>query len=119
MINEKIKFQWVKALREASLPKNREGMRNIETGAMDVLGILCDVLKDEIGGKWENESFVYRGESFIYYPPAKISFMLGLSTTRIESVMLSHAGGMAPLFRLNDDTNLTLSEIAILIDEQL
>ena len=119
MIDKMIKSRWVKALKEAPLPKNIEGMRDVKTGAMDVLGILCDVLKDEIGGSWENESFIYRRKQFIYYPPVTVSLMLGLRAVRIESVTISYNGGKVPLFRLNDDTNLTLSQIADLIEDQL
>ena len=118
-IDQNIKERWVKALRDQKLPKHREGMRSLKTGAMDVLGVLCDVLKETSKAHWENESFIYRGKPHIYVPPLSYSLMMGLSHERIENASILFNGSKVPLFRLNDDTNLTLSEIANLIEEQL
>jgi hypothetical protein len=118
-IDPSIKERWVKSLKESRLPKNTQGMRNMETGAMDVLGHLCEVLRESMNAEWENESFVYRKRNYIYYPPISASLMIGLNHTRIENVPISYDGNSIPLYRLNDETNLTLSGIAKLIEEQL
>lgn len=117
-LNPEVKRKWVKALKSGDHKEIKGQMRSMN-GAMDVLGVLCDVLREEVRGKWENESFLLSRTSHIYLPPRRVSIACGLEDKRVEDIEIPFNGGMIPLYRLNDDTNLTHSQIGDLIDDHL
>src|ERR1700722_17051899 len=85
------KAKWVAALRSGKYKQGRAALHNV-SGGMCCLGVLCDIVKDEVGGQWKgvgqgpNDAldFCIPGWSAdTNYPPDAVINLVGLDNNRI------------------------------------
>ena len=112
-MNPKIKERWLEALRNGDY---EQGKRRLKQGDnYCCLGVLCDILKDEVGGKWVNNRFEVEDKIRFGCLPDKVvnycQLDYKLPLVKIDNNEIS-------LSELND-TGYTFNEIADIIEEQL
>lgn len=54
-MDPEIKKRWVSALRSGEYDQNKHSLRS-EEGGYCCLGVLCDIVKDDVGGQWNGRS---------------------------------------------------------------
>lgn len=56
-MDKKIKARWVKALRSGKYRQGRRSLRSKEGDRFCCLGVLCDLHRKEVGGKWIKDDY--------------------------------------------------------------
>jgi hypothetical protein len=56
VMNKRIKKLWIKALRSGKYEQDTGWLRTAE--GYCCLGVLCELYRKQVGGKWENNSFI-------------------------------------------------------------
>lgn len=56
-MNQEIKDRWIKALESRAYKKGDGHLRNGDTKRYCCLGVLSDILKDQVGGRWNGSFF--------------------------------------------------------------
>lgn len=136
-MNPEYKAKWVAALRSGKYEQGRAALHK-EGGGMCCLGVLCDVVKDEVGGRWGEPSG--RGGSAIgflindhtppnyNYPPFAVYALIGLTVADARVGRDISVAAKLPrnqetrlysLSVLNDSGDYTFAQIADIIEEQL
>jgi hypothetical protein len=116
-----IKQRWIAALRSGKYQQAKSYLNF--NGRFCCLGVLCDVVKEDVGGKWAQVEEAPPASMFVVddvmetgvLPPAVLKFA-GLHHN--PEVRTSN-GHLKMLSQLNDNDGLSFSEIADLIEEQL
>jgi hypothetical protein len=134
-MNPEYKAKWIAALRSGKYEQARSALHQ-EGKGMCCLGVLCDVVKDEVGGRWQEDSLT-EGEivdfriagnlqSNTNYPPVDVYKLVGLDDVRVGRdipVIVEMATDPCPaqhgLSILNDSGQYTFEQIAAIIEEQL
>jgi len=132
-MNPEYKAKWVAALRSGKYAQGRATLQQ-ESGGMCCLGVLCDIVKDEVGGEWSDDR---RGDGFVdflsgdlkvdrNYPPVAVYKLVGLEDVRVGRdipVIAQMRQDPQPtqhgLTILNDSGKYTFEDIAKIIEEQL
>ena len=123
-----IKQRWVDALRSENYKQCRVHLKY--DNCFCVLGVLCDVLKNDINGFWdENDNFVCQDEYFeceeiaSYNPPNKLFLYCGVELNEenkyIFPLVKYGDNSECSLIKLNDIDRLTFEQLADIIEEQL
>jgi hypothetical protein len=127
-MNRRIKAAWVKALRSGEYEQGYHRLRHNDTFCC--LGVLCDILKSEINGKWvqcvEPSKDYWHNRRDWYYRiddsettiggelPERIAKHVGLPTDNLTVMFLPHLS----LADLND-AQTPFEKIADVIEEKL
>ena len=122
MMDAELKAKWIAALRSGEFKQGKNYLRR--GGAHCCLGVLCEILKDQVGGEWlpTNAMFPNVGASFAVrddygrtsgandFLPYKVASSVGINHYQMEK-----------LAELNDnpDGGLGFHEIANYIEEYL
>ena len=123
-----IKQRWVDALRSENYKQCYFALK--EEDRFCVIGVLCDVLKNDINGFWdENDCFICQDEYFeceeivYYHPPNKLFLYCGVEPSeqnRYYFQLVKYGDNSeCRLINLNDIDRLTFNQLADLIEEQL
>ena len=139
-----IKTRWLEALRSGRYKQGRSALRT-SNNEFCCLGVLCDIVRDQVGGRWEAESdacaFVVgtetRGDSSAFFLPPSVAAFAGIagiadsmdfgSGTVRPGVQLppdhpmagnARKDGSVTLDRLNDG-GLSFAQIADVIESHL
>lgn len=106
-LNPEVKAKWIEALRSGKYAQAPNALR--KNGGYCCLGVLCDVVKDDVGGKWEKLGVGDWHFLKMYSTlPDKVRILSGI--TQKED---------AKLMRMNDDEGKNFSEIADYIEKNL
>lgn len=125
------KAKWLTALRSGDYKQGQLVLRNNQNEYC-CLGVLCDVLKDEIGGYWEliDRSYAFKvtSDEATYDTAGLLPVVAGLtgmgslgqfspSTKRAMNASPSRATDHNSLSSLNDSSGMTFAEIADVIEK--
>lgn len=125
------KAKWLTALRSGKYEQGHLVLRNDRNGYC-CLGVLCDVLKDEVGGYWELDgnryTFVVPGNGFnredagLSDAIMKLTGMEYLGQFNASTKKAMNASWTVPashysLSDLNDNSSMTFAEIADVIEK--
>ena len=105
-----VKQRWVQALRSGKYKQTTCGSLT-EEDCFCVLGVLCDVVKEDVGLEWKDGKF----GGVQHYIPTQVEYHARLPSF----VMLTFAGELQPITRLNDIAELPFNQLARLIEQQL
>jgi hypothetical protein len=107
-MNADIKAKWIAALRSGDYKQTQGRLRAHDLFCC--LGVLCDVTKDDAGGKWmPDDTFVWDGHHWSTVLPGGIQRFCG---------MPDGVGIVSELVRLND-RGVSFAEIANYIEREL
>ena len=107
-MDERIKDQWVKALRSGEYIQTRGELRACLTNNFCCLGVLCDIMKEEFGGEWEDGGcFIFQGDLAGGDIPTDLRETIGLSYEDQEFLTV-----------MNDDERSSFKEIADHIEKE-
>ena len=119
-----IKARWVAALRSGKYKQGIGALRDTDD-TYCCLGVLCDIVKDEVGGEWESISeklthynFVTPTAAHSALLPDSVETYVGLETGDVIIVSLAPSHISRPVTAWNDEGR-TFAEIADAIEEQL
>jgi hypothetical protein len=121
-MNERIKKLWLDALRSDKYKQGRDRLRH--DNGFCCLGVLCDIVKDEIGGRWEgpadNPIFVVGDEYATGALPYAVQELAELkqSNPEIEAIMIKDENAPVSLAGMNDH-GVSFAKIADIIEEHL
>lgn len=125
------KAKWLTALRSGKYKQGQLVLRN-RRNEYCCLGVLCDVLKDEIGGYWElhDSRYVFKvtSDETKYEAAGLLPVVAGLtgmnplgdlspSSKRHMNASPSRATNHSSLSSLNDSSRMTFAEIADVIEK--
>jgi hypothetical protein len=139
-MNPEIKQQWLSALRsgeykqaKGKLRKKKEKLEQYLSpeATYCCMGVLCDILKHRVQGKWENDCFVSCSDRKETVPTLDIDYVaettinsLSISREMLEQHLspkdrnsLHPQKEMYYLSDLNDDVGLSFTQIADLIEK--
>ncbi len=109
-----IKARWLTALRSGEYKQGKNRLRNTQSDGKFVyccLGVLCDVLKEDVGVQWQFGMF----DGSIGMLPNKITSLIDND----PDIKVNYNGRLHGLSELNDTFGLHLDDIANIIEEQL
>lgn len=113
-----IKKRWVAALRSGVYPQTQEKLRDDK--GFCCLGVLCDVVKKDLGEDWGdpvNDSGAYSFISYQVELPARVINLCGFKGCEIQHGS-PYANGKS-LVLMNDRDRNTFDEIADTIEKHL
>lgn len=121
-MNQDIKERWVAALRSGDYKQTQERLR--DANGFCCLGVLCDVVKDDMGVKWEEYSIATNdkcsnGFSFMNNNgelPPEVARFCGLPPSVTQGDV---AIGGRSLISMNDNEFESFDTIADLIERHL
>lgn len=126
-MNTQIKKRWLEALRSGDYKKGRGSLHSV--GEFCCLGVLCDLLKDEVGLKWElnHISYNHGSPSRTYYKmggcggslPYQVRQYAGLALDDPRVASGRFGFDATALSEYNDFSISTFDQIATLIEESL
>jgi len=128
LMNPEIKKRWLAALRSGEYKQGRAKLRTRDTYCC--MGVLCDVLKDDVNGKWtDDEEFKTKYASRALFPPKQIHDLAGFDVSsnavfqaeQVRSITgkgISTKGSVG-FASLNDTFELSFDEIADIIEAYL
>ena len=121
-------FKWLEALRSGQYQQGKGAMQTVTrdgTSRFCCLGVLCDVLKDDLDLVWDTEHPQNRilkdrigtnifDNGHAHMPPCKVVEAIpGLTRRKNDKVNLSK------LVHMNDQQGMTFIEIADFLEEKL
>lgn len=108
-----IKERWIKALRSGEYKQGMGGLRNTED-EFCCLGVLCDVVKSDLGLKWDliKDSGYYNISSYNECLPGIISNYTNISN-------YGELPNGDELTGYNDDRGYTFEQLADIIEKEL
>lgn len=119
-MKQEYKDRWIEALESG---KYRQGKHALQTrdGGFCCLGVLCDIVKDEVGASWQTTqnhdiSFALPFIVDQNYLPVAVQNLVGLTS---KNPILKLTDGEHSLDVCNDTLDMNFSQIATLIREQL
>ena len=112
-MKKEIKARWVAALRSGEYEQSKNFLKG-EYGFC-CLGVLCDILQDDLGGEWDEDSFMGVSE----FLPGEIMEYCGLTDSDPELVSKGQEKGISFFNDAEDDFHLTFAELADAIEVQL
>jgi hypothetical protein len=121
-MNERIKKLWLDALRSDKYKQARDRLRDGD--GFCCLGVLCDIVKNDVGGRWEgpedNAQFIVGYEHATGALPAAVQELAGLkqANPEIEAIMIKDENAPVSLAGMNDH-GVSFAEIADIIEEHL
>lgn len=121
-MNERIKKLWLDALRSGNYKQGRDRLR--DGNSFCCLGVLCDIVKDEIGGRWEgpadNPTFVVDDQNATGALPYAVQELAGLKqqNPEIAAIRRKDDDAQYSLAGMNDGGK-SFAEIADIIEEHL
>ena len=127
-MNPEIKQQWLSALRSGEYKQTQQSLR--QNDSFCCMGVLCDILKSRVQGKWEEDFFISISGTTEEVPTPDIDFIAG---TTINSLSISREmlekhlspkdrnslhpqKDMYYLSDLNDSVGLSFTQIADIIE---
>jgi hypothetical protein len=113
-MKQDIKDKWVAALRSGDYKQDTTFLKLGD--CFCVMGVLCDVVKEDLGLDWEfngSYSYIDRAESIIPKSIAEYVEFDGVV------VLLQYNDVAHDITRLNDTVKLSFDELANLIEDQL
>lgn len=125
-MNKKYKEKWIDALESGEYKQIKGRLRS--SYGYCCLGVLCDVVKDEIGFGWTTHPYlaeVFSSSDGLVQvdglPPQEVLDLVGLFpyAEHDQGIPITYNGQPASLARANDEFSLTFTEIAQIIREQL
>lgn len=127
-MDERIKALWLAALRSGEYEQAKGYLRT--SGGFCCLGVLCDVLKDEVGGQWTRGVSDESDDYFNFVTPEgkcygsltrDVADLAGLPSLnpKIEHRDWSESSQDSTLAGANDTGNLSFKEIADIIEKEL
>lgn len=122
-MNQEIKKRWVEALRSGEYKQGQECLRQKTNDGLAYccMGVLCDVLKDEVELRWRIRSgevftAVTSTDSLEGFLPKEVAKAAGLPS---PNPFVKIGTEEVSLARINDRLGLSFTEIADLIEAQL
>jgi hypothetical protein len=116
-MNKEIKARWVEALRSGNYEQGRYNLR--QNNQFCCLGVLCDVVKDEVGCNWlpsqDHFSNLYKFDEADEILPIVVAEYADLQV----SPRLEIATGVVEIANLNDSAEYSFEQLADLIEQQL
>lgn len=109
-MNPEIKNRWTKALRSGKYKQGKGLLRDSEDRYC-CLGVLCDVVKSDLGLEWESFMGCYSIENYEASLPDTIVKFTGVNSTGYY--------GKVRLVLMNDRDGYTFNEIAEVIEKEL
>ena len=103
-MDAEIKAQWVAALRSGKYEQGREQLRCNDKFCC--LGVLCDLVKDDIGAAWEADYFVFDDRRIGALLPSKVRIHVGLLNSTITNALMG----------MNDSDGASFKDIANFIE---
>ena len=137
-MNIEIKQRWINALRSGNYKQCYSALKKED--CFCVVGVLCDILKNELNAEWipvsywdvingDVEYFIYSkyvvdrpGMSFesFYYPENSFFKYCGVTEYEgLSNLRVMYKNSRVLLNRLNDSHKLSFDELADLIEENL
>lgn len=126
-----IKAKWVEALRSGEYKQGKHKLAGDDLTEFCCLGVLCDIVKEDMGLDWELERIIPNNEASDVHnhfdghydlPSPEVAGFCGLSgsnpTVRVYRSDLDMHMDM-DLSELNDSGQYTFEQIADIIEEQL
>jgi hypothetical protein len=110
-MNKEIKTRWLNALRNGKYKQGKRRLKGV-AGTYCCLGVLCDILKEDIGADWRNEMFL----GSCQFLPAIVREKAELVSS--DPNIKNESGILISLSDLNDNGR-SFEEIAKYIEEQL
>ena len=115
-MNKEIKARWVEALRSGNYEQGRYNLRRDDQFCC--LGVLCDVVKDEVGCNWlpaqDSYGTFYRFDEADEVLPKVVAEYADLQL----SPRLKTSKGEVEITIFNDSVEYTFEQLADLIEEQ-
>jgi hypothetical protein len=110
-MREDIKKRWIEALRSGKYKQGKKRLKSLG-GYYCCLGVLCDIVKDNLGIEWHesNESYVISGNAGVL--PNDVEHYTGLLSTTLPSNPNRCLEG------LNDLYGYTFEQIADVIEKE-
>lgn len=115
-----IKQKWVDALRSGDYKKHQGCLKDKDyDGYYCVMGVLCDLYIKETGEKWVGDSEEEGSISAFWLmpPPKVVEWAQDKPVSKLPNI--EYRARSVTLGALNDDYDITLSEMADLIEQQL
>lgn len=112
-----IKARWVAALRSGEYEKNQGCLKDSKKNCYCVMGVLVDLYIKETGESWKDKEDEVGIASYALMPPPRvIEWAQDRPISHLPNV--EYKGHAFALGELNDVYNISLSEMADLIEEQ-
>lgn len=127
-MKKKYADKWVKALRSGKYSQTRLRLKN-SSNSYCCLGVLCEVVKDEVGGVWKSsgskcKEFVIEGGPTKSdsvddtHLPASVQKLVGLKSPEGAGVIaVKNKEEFDCLIAMNDKGRMTFKEIALVIEK--
>ena len=113
-MKKEIKEKWINALRSEEYKKGSYALKN--TDKYCCLGVLCDLVKDEVDGKWKDDIFCINEE---YSKNILLEKVMKFCDLKNVNPIITMNGNIYPISHLNDYYEYNFKELADLIEEQL